>query len=256
MDLEITHKVALVTGASRGLGRAICEILAAEGAHLIINCLDSESELEAADKLAERLRAKHNTQSLVVPADIADPEQVNRLFKTALKEFETIDILINNAAIWLKDYVADMPVEQWNQTMAVNLRGPFLTCQQAVNHWLEKNKTGAIVNISSQAAFHGSTTGHAHYAASKAGLITFTKSLAREVAAQGIRVNALAPGFMETDMMKQVPTEKRQQCLERIPLGRIADPREMANAVAFLASAQASYVTGATFDVNGGMLMR
>jgi 3-oxoacyl-[acyl-carrier protein] reductase len=149
-----------------------------------------------------------------------------------------------------------MPEEQWDSTIDINMKGPFLTCRWAVQKWLKTGRTGRIVNISSQAAFYGSTTGHAHYAASKAGLVTFTKSLAREVASNGICVNAVSPGFMATEMAQDEFRKNKEQYLKRIPLGRIAEPAEIANMVVFLASDRAGYITGATMDVDGGMLMR
>jgi 3-oxoacyl-[acyl-carrier protein] reductase len=164
--------------------------------------------------------------------------------------------LINNAGIWPTALVKDMTDEQWQTTLAVNLTGPFLLCREAVRRWLAANRQGRIVNITSQAAFQGSTTGHADYAAAKAGLTNFTISLAREVAAHGIHVNAVAPGFMETDMAAEALRKRRDHYLQRIPLRRIADPAEVAATVVFLASSRASYMTGATLHVNGGMEMR
>jgi 3-oxoacyl-[acyl-carrier protein] reductase len=149
-----------------------------------------------------------------------------------------------------------MTEEQWNTTLAVNLTGPFLTCREAVRRWLAAGRRGRIVNVVSQAAFHGSTSGHAHYAASKAGVVTFTVSLAREVAPHGIHVNAVAPGMMSTEMAREALEKDQDRYIERIPLRRIADPAEVAAVVAFLSSEQASYITGATLDVTGGMLMR
>lgn len=167
-----------------------------------------------------------------------------------------LDILVNNAGVWPTAFVKDMAEEEWNTTLAVNLTGTFLTCREVVRRWLASGRRGSIVNITSQAAFHGSTTGHAHYAASKAGVVAFTVSLAREVAPQGIRVNAVAPGMMATEMAREALEKGRDDYLKRIPLRRIADAAEVASAVVFLASDRASYMTGATVDVTGGMLMR
>jgi 3-oxoacyl-[acyl-carrier protein] reductase len=163
---------------------------------------------------------------------------------------------VNNAATWPTARVADMTEAEWNETLAVNLGGPFLCCREAVRRWRKHGRGGVIVNVSSQAAFYGATTGHAHYAAAKAGLVNFTMSLARETAAEGIRVNAVAPGFMSTDMIGDLREDETARCLARIPMGRIADPREVADVVTFLASARAGYMTGATVCVTGGMLMR
>ncbi len=253
MDFDLTDKVALVTGGSRGLGRAICLGLAAEGVKLAINCLTSVAE---ATELAEQIRARHGVEALPAPGDVAKEADVVRVFDRAEGALGPIDILVNNAGVWPTVHVKDMTQQQWDTTQQINLTGPFLCCREAVRRWLGAGRTGRIVNVSSQAAFHGSTSGHAHYAASKAGLVTFTVSLAREVAPQGIHVNAVAPGMMHTEMSRQALDQYRQRYLDRIPLGRIADPAEVANVVVFLASQRASYITGATVDVSGGMLMR
>jgi len=152
--------------------------------------------------------------------------------------------------------VKDISEEEWNRTQQTNLTGSFMTCREAVRGWLDAGRGGRIVNVTSQAAFHGSTSGHAHYAASKAGLVALTVSLAREVAAHGIHVNAIAPGMMRTEMALEALRQSEEQYLKRIPLRRIADPQEVADVVTFLASEKASYMTGATVDVTGGMLMR
>jgi 3-oxoacyl-[acyl-carrier protein] reductase len=209
-----------------------------------------------ADGLVEQIESTYGTRALAAPGDVSSSEGVEGVFHLAEAAFGMFDILINNAAIWPTAYVKDMTEEEWNRTFAINLTGPFLTCREAVRRWLAAGRTGRIVNVSSQAAFHGSTTGHAHYASSKAGLVAFTVSLAREVARNGIHVNAVAPGMMVTDMAHDALAEDEQRYIDRTPLGRIADPSEVANVVVFLASERASYMTGATVDVTGGMLMR
>lgn len=252
MDLNLKGKVAIVTGGSRGLGRAVCLGLAAEGANV---CVNYASHGQAAEAVAEQIRAGR-VRAIAIQADVSDAAQVERLFDRTTTELGRVDLLINNAGVWPQSFVADMTEQQWDDTMAVNLRGPFLTCREAVRRWLDDNRKGKIVNISSQAAFHGSTTGHAHYASSKAGVVTFTKSLAREVASKGIHVNAVAPGLMKTDMVTEAMKNNEQKYLSRIPLGRVAEPEEIANMVVFLCSERADYITGATIDVNGGMIMR
>lgn len=253
MDLHIKDKVALVTGGSRGLGRAICMGLAAEGVKVAVNY---QSNTAKAEQVVEEIKTKYKTEVISVQADVSKSGQVRQMFEQNEKTLGPLDILVNNAGIWPTSYVKDMSEEQWDSTIDINMKGPFLTCRRAVQKWLETGRTGRIVNISSQAAFYGSTTGHAHYAASKAGLVTFTKSLAREVAAKGIYVNAVSPGFMSTEMSRDEFGKNKEQYLKRIPLGRIAEPAEIANMVVFLASDRAGYITGATMDVNGGMLMR
>ncbi|MCR4413689.1 MAG: 3-oxoacyl-ACP reductase FabG [Thermoguttaceae bacterium] len=260
MDLNLRDKVALVTGGSRGLGRAICLGLAAEGARVAIHYyrdLDQGIDLVAeAAELAKVLRAGHGVATTAVPGNVAKADDVREMFRQTEAALGPIDILVNNAGIWPTAYVREMTEDQWNATIAVNLTGPFLTCREAVRRWLDAGRKGRIVNITSQAAFHGSTTGHAHYAASKAGLVTFSISLAREVASQGIYVNCVAPGMMTTEMAREALEKGQEEYLKRIPLRRIADPAEVACAVVFLASDRASYITGATIDVTGGMLMR
>jgi 3-oxoacyl-[acyl-carrier protein] reductase len=253
MDLNLKDKVAIVTGGSRGLGRAICLGLAAEGANVVVNCRRSRDK---AEELVKQIETTCGTRALAAVCDVSKSKGVEEVFQLAETTFGAIDILINNAAIWPTSYVKDTTEDEWNRTMTINLTGPFLTCREAVRRWLAQGRPGRIVNVSSQAAFHGSTSGHAHYAASKAGLVTFTVSLAREVARQGIHVNAVAPGMMVTDMARDALAEDEQRYIDRTPLGRIADPAEVANVVVFLASDRASYMTGATVDVTGGMLMR
>lgn len=260
MDLGLTDRAAIVTGGSRGLGRAICLGLAAEGVRVAINYYRNVQAgidlVEEAEDLIRQIRSRHHVDALSLPADVANAAEVVELFDQAEAGLGTLDLLINNAGIWPTAYVHEMTEPQWNTTQQVNLTGPFLTCREAVRRWLTAGRPGRIVNIASQAAFYGSTTGHAHYAASKAGLVALTVSLAREVAPHGIRVNAVAPGMMRTDMARGALEEDEGRYLDRIPLGRIADPAEVAHVVAFLASERASYMTGATVDATGGMLMR
>ncbi len=260
MDLNLRDKTALVTGGSRGLGRAVCRALAAEGAgigiHYYRNSQEKVDLLEEAIEFAEELRNEFGVSVVPTPGNVGQFGDVTAMFDLVEDSLGPVDVLVNNAGVWPTAYVADMSEDDWNATMQVNLTGPFLTCREAVRRWLAAGRTGRIVNVSSQAAFHGSTTGHAHYAASKAGLVNFTVSLAREMAPHGIHVNAIAPGYMRTDMAREALEKSEQRCIERIPLGRIADPSEMANVIAFLCSDKASYMTGATVDVTGGMLMR
>jgi 3-oxoacyl-[acyl-carrier protein] reductase len=251
MDLGLQNKAALVTGGSRGLGRAICLALAAEGAKVAVNY----SRTDPAE-LVRQLAAANGGKAVAVRGDVSQQDAVRDIFDTAERELGPVDILINNASIWPTAVVKDMTLEQWNGTLAVNLTASFLTCREAVRRWIEAGRKGRIVNITSQAAYHGATTGHADYAAAKAALTNFTISLARETARNGIAVNSVAPGFMETDMIAEAWQKNRAKYLERIPLGRIADPAEVAAVVTFLASERASYMTGAAVHVNGGMEMR
>jgi 3-oxoacyl-[acyl-carrier protein] reductase len=253
MDLHLQDKVAFVTGGARGLGQAICCCLAAEGAHVAVNY---RRHAQDAEQLASRLQREHGVKAIALQGDVASGEDVTENFDACVQQLGLPDVLINNAGVWPKAYVHEMTEEAWDQTFAVNLKGAFLTCREAVRRWIDAERGGRIVNVSSSAAFIGSTTGHAHYAASKAGLVNFTVSLAREVASRGIYVNAVAPGMMRTDMAQEALTKNEDKYLARIPLKRIGHPDEVAKLIVFLASDCASYSTGATMDASGGLLMR
>jgi 3-oxoacyl-[acyl-carrier protein] reductase len=253
MDLELEGKVALVTGGSRGLGKAICLGLAAEGANVGVNYRRNP---EKAAAVVEQIRTAYGVEAAAVPADVSKEADVVAMFRQVEQRFSHLDILVNNAAVCPTCQVKDMTEKQWSETIQVNLAGTFLTCREMVRRLLAAKRTGRIVNISSAAAFLGSTTGHAPYDASKGAVVSFTVSLAREVAPYGIAVNAVAPGMMQTDMTAATLKANMEKYLARIPLRRIADTSEVANVVVFLASERASYMTGATVDVSGGMLMR
>ncbi len=253
MDLHLKDKIALVTGGSRGLGRAICEALAREGAQVGVNY---RRDPERAAAVVEQLRNGCGVRAAAVAADVAQEADVVEMFRRVEQELGPVDVLVNNAAVCPTCPVKDMTEQEWSHTLRVNLTGTFLTSREMVRRLLEAGRPGRIVNVSSQAAFRGSTTGHAPYDASKGGMISFTVSLAREVARHGIAVNAVAPGMMYTEMTAKTLEANREKYLARIPLRRIADPAEIADVVVFLASDRASYMTGATVDVSGGMLMR
>lgn len=246
MDYDIKNKVTLVTGAADGCGKAIAEKLGKEGVRVILHDLPcKEEQLKVnAEKIGNGAR--------YVTADLSSVEEIEKMWE----KLGEVDILVNNAGIWPTAYVKEMTPESFKRTLDIDLVAPFLLCKLFVNQCLDTGKKGKIVNMVSQAAFHGSTSGHAHYAAAKAGLVAFTVSLAREVAPNGINVNAVAPGMMRTPMNKTALSEREERYLERIPLRRIADPSEVAAVVAFLCSCESDYMTGATLDVTGGMLMR
>jgi len=251
MRLGLENKVALVTGGSRGLGRAICAGLAEEGARVAVNYCHTDAKGFAAE-----LERRCQVKAIAVRGDVSKPAQVRAVFDRTEQALGPVDILINNAGTWPTAFVKDMTDDEWESAIAMNLTGPFVTCREAVRRWLSAGRKGRIVNITSQAVYHGATSGHSHYAAAKAGLANLTISLAREMAPHGICVNAVAPGLMKTDMSAGAWTKHRARYLARIPLGRIADPAEVVPAVLFLASDKAGYITGATLDVNGGMVMR
>lgn len=246
MDYALNGKRALVTGAADGCGKAIALLLAQEGATVILHDLPiKETLLQQNAKLC-------GNGSTYVTADLSDEASVLEMFSKAGK----LDILVNNAGIWPTAYVKEMTSSAFRKTLEINLIAPFLLAREFCAQCRNDGRKGKIVNMVSQAAFHGSTSGHAHYAASKAALVGFTVSLAREVAPEGINVNAVAPGMMRTPMNKSALEEREDSYLERIPLRRIADASEVAAAVVFLCGNKSDYITGATLDVTGGMLMR
>ena len=257
MDLGLKDKIAIITGATSGLGKAICNVLAAEGAKIAFGYRGSSPEKEEIVRgQITQLTHDFDTDVLAIKGDILKKEDIDTLVNNTIDHFGGVDILVNNAAIWPTSYVRNMEKSEWDRTIETNLTAPYLLCQRVVQYWLNADKKGKIINIVSQAAFNGSTSGHAHYAASKAGLVTFGISLAREVAPYGITVNSVAPGMIRTPMSKEALEKRHDEYIARIPLGRIAEPEEVAYSVAFLASNKADYITGATINVTGGMLTR
>lgn len=252
MDLKLKDKCAVVTGGSRGVGRGICVALAKEGVNIVINYSRNDKAALEAKEEVEKLGSK----AIIVKADIGTPEGCQLLIDEGEKAFGNVDILINNAGVWPKNWIQDIPLDEWNKTIDVNLTSVFLTSQAFLRKNLEKKRPGRILNVTSQAAFNGSTTGHAHYAASKSGVVALTVSMAREVAKYEINVNAIALGIVETDMIKDALDKNKDYYLSRIPVGRVATAEDIANIVTFLVSEPASYITGATIDASGGMLMR
>lgn len=255
MELKLEGKTVLVTGGGSGLGKAICERFAAEQANVIVHYRSNKTK---AEQFVQTLNAKTSGTHTLIYADLEVKEEVHHLFEKAAAIYHSIDILVNNAGIWLTSAVADMDETDFERTLAVNLTAPFILCKKMILHLSAEHKKGKIVNIVSQAAFNGSTSGHAHYAAAKAGLVSFSKSLAREVGEQGINVNCAAPGIVITPMVTKDRTrsELAETYYPRIPLKRLAEPEELADAVLFLSSCKADYITGATLDITGGMLMR
>ena len=254
MDLGLKGKTAIVTGGCSGLGASITQMLVREGCRTVIGDIVLKDSAKAwIDALNAQGMMVHFVQT-----DVSVREQTERLFNEANRVFGNVDILINNAGVWPTAYVLDMQVDDFRRTLDINLVGPYMLSQRMLKDCIAQGRKGKIINLVSQAAFHGSTSGHAHYAASKAGLVGFTVSLAREAAPYGVTVNAIAPGIMETPIFKQVlnDPERRSAYEKRIPMGRIAKPEEIASMVIFLAGNQSDYMTGATLDATGGMLMR
>ena len=250
MTYDFKGKTALVTGASRGIGRAIAVALARGGANVALNYAGNEAA--AAEALAA-VQAAGAPKAKLYRFDVADPAACAAAVEAVVADLGALDVLVNNAGIALDQLVMRMKDDDWNRTIQVNLTGNF-NLIRAVARPMMKAKKGAIVNVTSVIGEMGNA-GQAAYAAAKAGQIGLTKSVARELASRNIRVNAVAPGYVETDMTAGLPEAAKSKMMELIPLARLGSAEDVANAVAFLASDQASYVTGEVLRVNGGMYM-
>jgi len=246
--MELKDKIALVTGGAQGIGKIVGEDLARQGAHVILG----DVNLEGAQASAAEIKDNGGSAS-AVELNVTDADGVQKTFDYISKEFKLIDILVNNAGITRDGLLMRMKEADWDLVLKVNLKGSFLCSQQAVKQMM-KQKRGSIVNIASIVGLMGNA-GQANYSASKAGLIGLTKTTAREVASRGIRVNAIAPGFIDTAMTQVLDEKVRERLIEQIPLARLGLPEDIANCVSFLVSDRASYVTGQVLSVNGGMLM-
>ena len=246
--MELKDKIALVTGGGQGIGQAIGDNLAKSGAHVIFGDIN----LENAEKSAENVLANGGNASATL-INVADPENVKVAFDSIAKEFKPLDILINNAGITKDGLFVRMKEDDWDRVLAVNLKGSFLCGQQAAKHMM-KQRQGAIVNIASIVGVMGNA-GQANYSASKAGLIGLTKTMARELAPRNITVNAIAPGFIDTEMTRVLDEKIKDKLIEQIPLSRLGLPDDIAHSVAFLVSDRSNYITGQVINVNGGMLM-
>lgn len=246
---KLEGKTAVVTGASRGIGRAIALELAKEGANVVVNYSGSK---EKAEEVVEEI-LKMDRKAIAVQANVADPDSVQQLMKAALDEFGSIDILVNNAGITRDNLLMRMKEEEWDEVINTNLKGVFL-CTKAVTRQMMKQRSGRIINIASVVGVTGNA-GQANYTAAKAGVIGLTKTAARELASRNILVNAVAPGFITTEMTEKLPEDVKNTMLTQIPLAKFGKPEHVAKAVVFLASDDAEYITGQVLHVDGGIAM-
>ncbi len=249
MNNDFTDRVAIVTGSSRGIGRSIAETLAAHGAQVVVNYAE---DLEGAEKTVDTIVSKGNTAT-VFQADVSVLSEADGLINYTLDKYGKLDILVNNAGTTRDQLLMRMSEEDWDLVLRVNLKSIFNCCKTAVKPMIRK-RYGRIVNISSVSGIAGNA-GQTNYAASKSGVIGFSKSLARETASRKITVNVVAPGFVPTTLTNNLPDELKEQTLSHIPLGRWGEPQEVAGAVAFLAGETAGYITGQVLNVDGGMVM-
>ena len=245
--MDLSNKVAIITGSGRGIGRAIALKLAEVGATVVVNDFGEPSPV---DSVAEEIRAMKR-ESLAILADVSSSSDVDRLVATTIATYERVDILVNNAGITQDQLVLRMSDEDWDKVINVNLRSVFL-CTRAVLRHMIRQRWGRIISIASIVGIVGNA-GQANYASAKAGIIGFTRAIAKEVASRGITANAIAPGFIDTRMTQQLEERQRQELERRIPLGYLGTPRDVAEAVAFLAAEEARYITGQVLSVDGGM---
>lgn len=246
MAQRLKNKTALITGSARGIGYAIASLFAQEGADIVLSDVNETILNEAAAKIKTQ-----GVEVLAVKTDVTSEAQVEELVKKTVDKFGKVDILVNNAGITKDSLLIRMPESDWDSVLSVNLKGAFL-CTKAVSKVMIKQRSGRIINMASIIALIGNP-GQANYAASKGGLISFTKSAARELASRNINVNAIAPGFIKTDMTDKLPEDLKKAMLNRIPLNKFGETEDVAKTALFLASEESSYITGCTIRVDGGM---
>lgn len=247
--MDFKGKTVLVTGASRGIGAAIAHLFAEKGANIALNYAGSK---EAAEKVAEEMKLL-GVECKTYQCDVSELSQVEDMIKLIEEDFGSIDILVNNAGVTKDTLFMRMKEEDWDKVINTNLKGVF-NCSKSVIRGMIKRKYGKIINITSVVALSGNI-GQANYAASKAGVIGFTKSLAQELGSRNIQVNSVAPGYIDTSMTESIPQNIKDELIKKIPSGRIGSPEDIANTVVFLASENANYITGQVISVNGGLYM-
>lgn len=247
--MELRGKTAVVTGGARGIGREIALHLARLGADVVINYSGSQ---DAAQKTVEEI-SKSGVKAMSMRCDVSDISQVESMFETIISEFGSIDILVNNAGITKDSLILRMTEDDFDRVIEVNLKGTF-NCIKAASKYMIKKRYGKIVNIASVVGITGNA-GQANYSASKAGIIGLTKSCAKEFASRNINVNAVAPGFILTDMTENLPEKIKNEYMDKIPLKRCGNPEDVAKCVAFLCSCESDYITGQVINVDGGMVM-
>ncbi len=245
-QIDLSEKTAIVTGGGQGIGLATVRVLYDAGANVAINYFPDDAG--ANQQIAEQACAELGDRAIAVSADVRDRDQLDAMMQTVTRQFGSLDILVNNAGILRDRSAKKMSAQEWTDVIDTNLTGVFNCCQAAMPHLAEG---AAIINVASLSAVTG-FFGQANYASAKAGVITLTKVLCKELARQNIRVNAVAPGVVDTEMGKSIPEENRQAMIKMVPLGRFAEPREIGDVILFLASDLASYVTGQTIHINGG----
>jgi 3-oxoacyl-[acyl-carrier protein] reductase len=247
--MKLEGKVALVTGASRGIGREIALELAREGASVAVNYAGSEAK---ALELVDEIKAM-GTDAIAIQADVSNSDSVTEMVKQTIEQFGKLDILVNNAGITKDNLLMRMKESEWDDVININLKGVFL-CTKAVSRQMMKQRSGRIINISSIVGVSGNP-GQANYVAAKSGVIGLTKTSAKELSSRGITVNAIAPGFITTDMTDKLNEEVKAEMLKQIPLARFGEPKDIARAAVFLASDDSNYITGQTLHIDGGMVM-
>lgn len=247
--MKLKDQVAVITGSAQGIGRAIAEALAKEGANIVV----SDINLELAQKTADEIKQKYNVETIAVSGNVANYADCEKMVQQTLDKFSKMNILINNAGITRDNLVLRMSEQEWDAVLGVNLKGVF-NCTKAASRFMLKQRSGRIVNIASVVGLMGNA-GQANYSASKGGVIALTKTCAREFASRNILVNAIAPGFIRTAMTDALSDDAKKKLAELIPVGRLGEAADVANAAVFLCGDESSYITGQVISVNGGMYM-